>query len=163
MGDVPVQGYQTFWTNKRSTLKSECQTLVKQYPDADAQLKLLLKLLGDVDDVAGHIPGSVERSAEWAAIVNAVEGNEANYCKAVHGKPLFSTLYSTYIVTLHELKAVLKASTLADQTNSPKTTGQQTKQEGSFQEVRRRKRRATQRNCRSCKESSSSGQKRLPS
>jgi hypothetical protein len=41
------------------------------------------------------------------------------------------------------LKAVLKAGTLADQTNLPKATGQQTTQEGGFQEVRRRKRRVT--------------------
>jgi hypothetical protein len=45
--------------------------------------------------------------------------------------------------TLHELKAVLKASTLVGQTNSPKTTAQQTTQEGSFQEAWGRKRHAT--------------------
>jgi hypothetical protein len=38
---------------------------------------------------------------------------------------------------------MLKASTLAGQTNLPETTGQQTTQEGSFQEVRRRKLHAT--------------------
>jgi hypothetical protein len=70
--------------------------------------------------------------------LNAAEENGANYCKALRGKPLFSNLYGTYTVTLQELKAVLKASTLADQTNIPKTTGKQTTQEGSFQEVRRR-------------------------
>jgi hypothetical protein len=41
------------------------------------------------------------------------------------------------------LKAVIKARTLADQTNIPKTTGQQTNKEDDFQEVRRRKTRAT--------------------
>jgi hypothetical protein len=69
--------------------------------------------------------------------------NEESYCKCLHGKPLFSALYGTYTVTLQELKAVLKARTLADQTNLPKTTGQQTTYEDGFQEVRRRKRRAT--------------------
>jgi hypothetical protein len=59
MGDVPVLGCQIFWTNQRSTLKSETQTLVQQYPDADAQLRELLKLLGDIEDVAGHTPASV--------------------------------------------------------------------------------------------------------
>jgi hypothetical protein len=73
MGDVPVPGYQTFWTNEGSTSKSEYQTLVQQYPDADAQLKQLLKLLGDIEDVAGHTPASVGESAEWTAIVNAAE------------------------------------------------------------------------------------------
>jgi hypothetical protein len=34
MGGVSVLGYQTFWTNKRSTLKSEYQTLVQQNPEA---------------------------------------------------------------------------------------------------------------------------------
>jgi hypothetical protein len=57
-----------------------------------------------------------------------------SYCKALHGKPLFSALYGIYTVTLDELKDLLKASNLA---------GQQTTQEGGFQEVRRWKRRAT--------------------
>jgi hypothetical protein len=68
MGDVPVPGYITFWTNKRSALKSEHQTLVKQYLEAGAQLKWLLKVLGGIDDVARHIPASVWEIAEWAAI-----------------------------------------------------------------------------------------------
>jgi hypothetical protein len=101
MGDVPVPGYQTFWTNKRSTLKSEYQSLVQQYPDADAQVKQLFKLLGDIEDVVGHTPASVEESAERTAIVNAAD-NGANYCKALHVETLFSALYGTYTVTLDE-------------------------------------------------------------
>jgi hypothetical protein len=108
--------------NKLSALKSEYQTLVQQYPEADAQLKQLLQVLGDIEDVARHIPASVEDSAEWSA-----EENRAKYCKGLRGKPLFSALYDTYTVTLQELKAVIKARTLADQTNIPKTTGQQTR------------------------------------
>jgi hypothetical protein len=137
MWDVQVLGYQTFWKNKRSTLKSEHQTLVQQYPDADVQLKQLLKLLGDTENMAGHIPALVGESVKWPANENVV-----SYCKALHGKPLFSALYDTYTVTLDELKDLLKASTLADQTNSPKATGQQTTQEDGFREVWRRKWRA---------------------
>jgi hypothetical protein len=96
---------------------------------ADAQLKQLLKMLGDIEDVARHIAASVGASAEWSAIVNAAEENGASYCKGLLGKPRFSALYGTYTVTLQELKAVIKARTLADQTNLPKTTGQQTTQE----------------------------------
>jgi chaperonin cofactor prefoldin len=59
MADVPVPGYQTLWMNKLSALKSEYQTLVQQYPEADAQLKQILKVLGDIEDVARHIPASV--------------------------------------------------------------------------------------------------------
>jgi hypothetical protein len=144
MKDVPVPCYQLFWTNKRSTSKSEHPTLVQQYPDEDAQLKQFYKVPGDIEDVAGHTPDSVGESTEWAAIVNSAEKkNGANYCKALNGKTLFSALYGTYTATLHELKALLKASTLAGQTNWPKATGQQTTQEDGFQEVQRRKLRAT--------------------
>jgi hypothetical protein len=132
MGDVPVPGYQTFWTNNISVLKSEYQTLMQQYPEADAQLKQLLNVLGDIEDVARHIPASVGESAEWAAIVNAAEENGASYCKSLYGKLLFSALYGTYTVTLHELKAVLKTSTQAGQANVPEPTRQQTTKEGSF-------------------------------
>jgi hypothetical protein len=64
MGDVPMPGYQTFWKNKCSTLKSEYQTLVQQYPEADAQIKQLLKVLGDTEGVATHISGSVGENAD---------------------------------------------------------------------------------------------------
>jgi hypothetical protein len=127
MGDVPVPGYQIQWANKRSTL-------VQQYPEADTQLKQLFKLLGDIEDLAGHTPASVGEIAEWAAIVDAAEENGVSYCKCLHGKPLINVLYGTYTVTLEELKALLKASTLA---------GQQTTQEDVFQKVRRKKRRTT--------------------
>jgi hypothetical protein len=111
---------------------------VQQYPDADTQLKQLLKVLGNIEDVAGHMPASVGESAGWAALVNAAEENKVSYCKGLHGKPLISVLYSTYTVTLDELKALLKANTLGDQTDSPKATGQQTTQGDGFQKVRRR-------------------------
>jgi hypothetical protein len=51
MADVPVKGYQTLWMNKLSAMKSEYQKLVQQYPEADAQLKQLLQVVGDIEDV----------------------------------------------------------------------------------------------------------------
>jgi hypothetical protein len=57
----------------------------------------------------------VGESSERTSIVNSSEGNRANSCKAVHGKPLFSVVYGMYIVTLNELKAVLKVCAQAGQ------------------------------------------------
>jgi hypothetical protein len=85
--------------NKLSALKSEYQTLVQQYPEADAQLKQLLQVLGDIEYVARHIPASVGDSAKWSAFVNAAEENGGSYCKGLRGKPLFSALYGTYTIT----------------------------------------------------------------
>jgi hypothetical protein len=99
---------------------------VQQYPEADAQLEQFLQVLGDIEDVARHIPASVGESAEWSASVNAAEENGASYCKGLHVKPLFSGLYGT-----------------EDQISISKTTGQQTNEDDDFQDVRRRKRRAT--------------------
>jgi hypothetical protein len=67
--------------NKRSALKSQYQTLVQEYPDADAQLKELYKFLGNIEDLAEHTPAAVGESAEWAAIVNTAEENGVSYCK----------------------------------------------------------------------------------
>jgi hypothetical protein len=103
---------------------------VQQYPAADEQLKQLPNLLGDIEDVAKHTPPSVGERAERVAIVKAAEEYGASYCKALNGKTLFSAMYDTCTVTLHVLKAVLKVSSL-------------TTQEDVSQEVRRRKRRAT--------------------
>jgi hypothetical protein len=102
-------------------------------------------VFGDIEDVAKHISASVGESVELAAILNAAEGNGASYFKGLYAMPHFSALYGTYTVTLQDLKALLKASTLADQTNPPKTTGQQTTR-GSFHKVRSRKRHATNQN-----------------
>jgi hypothetical protein len=44
MADVPVPGYQSFWTNTRSGLKSEYHSLIGQFPDADARLKKLFNV-----------------------------------------------------------------------------------------------------------------------
>jgi hypothetical protein len=120
MGDVQAKAYHTFWTNKLSTLKSEYQTVVQQYPKADAQLKQLLKVMGNTEDVARGIPVSVGKCAEWAVIVNAAEESGASYCKSLHRKQLFSALYGTYRLPLYELMAMPKASTLGGQINLPK-------------------------------------------
>jgi hypothetical protein len=137
MADVPVPGYQSFWTNTRSALKSEHHSLIGQFLDADAELKKLFNVLGDTEGVAAYTPASVGDSEQWSAIVNSAEENRQNICKALSGKILFSTLYGTYTVAFHELKAVLKASIIASQSKTPKSAATQ---EDGFKEVRRRKR-----------------------
>jgi hypothetical protein len=135
-----VPGYQAFWTEKRVTLKSEYKQLIGQFPNADAQLKQLFKVVCDIEDVAGYTPASVGESQEWSAIVNTADDNRQNFCKALTGKTLFSALYGTYAVALQELKAVLKASNTAGQSQILKSSATQ---EDGFKEVRRRKRHRT--------------------
>jgi hypothetical protein len=124
MMDVPVPGYQSFWTNTCSSLKSEYHCQIGQFPDADAQLKKLFKVLGDIQCVAAFTP--VGDSEQWSAIVNSVE-NRQNLCKALSGETLFSALCGTYTNTvgLHEIKAVPKTSTLASQSKTPKSAATQ--------------------------------------
>jgi hypothetical protein len=59
MADVPVLGYQSFWTNTCSALKSEYHSLIGQFSDADTQLKKLFNVLGDIEGVAAYTPASV--------------------------------------------------------------------------------------------------------
>jgi hypothetical protein len=77
--NIPVPGYQAFWTNARKTFKSEFQRLTG-HPDAEEQFKQLFKILCDIEDVAGHTPKSVGESQEWMNIVSTVEENRASYC-----------------------------------------------------------------------------------
>jgi Tfp pilus assembly major pilin PilA len=67
------------------------------------------------------------------------EDNRTSYCKALAGNPLFSALCGTYAVTLIGLKAMLKVTTLASQTKSPKTEGEQLAQDKGFKDVHRHK------------------------
>jgi hypothetical protein len=137
MAAAPVPGYQAFSAEKRASLQAEYKTLIENYPDADTQYRQLFKVLCSIEDVAGYTPAVVGESTEWTAIVSAAEENRTNFCKALSGKTLFSALYGTYIVTLNDLKAILRTS------NSAGKTTEKPSQEEGFQEVRRRKRHST--------------------
>jgi hypothetical protein len=102
-------------------LKSEYQQLIGQFPDADAQLKQLLKVIRDIEEVARYTPASVGESEQWSTIVNTAEENRPNFCKVPNGRNLFNVLHGTYTVALHELKAVLKESTPAGQSKTTKS------------------------------------------
>jgi hypothetical protein len=133
----PVPGHQAFWAKKRAPLQSDYPALIEQYPDADTQYRQLLKVLCTIEGVSGYTPTAVGESVEWTAVVSTAEENRVNYCKALSGKTLFSALYGTYTVALHELKALLKVST--SKSITPQAERLPTLEEG-FQEVRSRKR-----------------------
>jgi hypothetical protein len=134
MADIPVSGYQSFWTDKRKALKTEYKRLLSQSPDADAQLKQIFKVLCDIEGVEGYTPASVSDSDQRSSIVNTAEDNRQNFCKALGGKTLYSALYGTYTVALQELKALLNASTTAVPTPTPKPKPASTQEDG-FTEV----------------------------
>jgi hypothetical protein len=123
MADIPVPRYQAFWTDTRN--KSEYQQLIGQFPDADAQLKQLLKVFRDIEEMARCTPASVGESEQWSSIVSTAEENRQNFCKVVNGKNLFSALYGMYTVALYELKAVLKASTPEGHSKTSKSAATQ--------------------------------------
>jgi hypothetical protein len=75
----------------------------------------------------------------WNFIISTVQENRTNFCKALSGKTLYSALYSTYAVTLTELKGPLKASVFSEEKGNNQSRGEP-QQEEDFQEVRRRKR-----------------------
>jgi hypothetical protein len=81
MAVIPATGYQSFWANKRSSLKFEDQRLFEQLLAMNTQLKQLFKVLCDIKDVAGHISSSVGESEQWSAILNVAEKNRQNFCK----------------------------------------------------------------------------------
>jgi hypothetical protein len=140
MADIPVPGYQAFWTDTCNKLKLEYQQLIGQFSDADAQLKQLFKVIRDIEEMARYTPASEGESEQWSTIVSTAEENRQNFCKVLNRKNLFNALYGTYTVALHELKAVLKASTPAGQFKTPKSAATQ---KDGFKEVRRRKRHNT--------------------
>jgi hypothetical protein len=125
MADIPVPGYQTFWTDICNKLKSEYQQLIREFPDADAQLKQLFQVIRDIEELTRYTPASVGGSEQWSSIISMAEENRQNFCKILNGKNLLNALYGTYTVALHELKTVLKASTPAGQSKTPKSAATQ--------------------------------------
>jgi hypothetical protein len=61
-------------------------------------------------NLAGCMPAEVLESSEWISIVNNAEENRQNFHEGLDGKLLFSALYGMYMVTVNELKAILKVS-----------------------------------------------------
>jgi hypothetical protein len=82
-------------------------------------------MLCEIEDVAGYTSASVGDSDQWSSIMNTAEDKVQNSCKALGGKTLYSALYGTYTVALPELKVLLKESTSADQTLTPKPASTQ--------------------------------------
>jgi hypothetical protein len=109
--------------------------------------------------MARYTPASVGESEQWSTIVSTAEEKRQNFCKVLNGKNLFNALNGTYTVPLHELKAVLKASTPAGQFKSPKPTATQ---EDGFKEVRRRKRHNTNESAPTSKKAAFSAVDRAP-
>jgi hypothetical protein len=123
--DVPVPGYQKYWSEKIISLKAEYQILITKLPDEDEQLKHRFKILCDIEDVACYKPVSVREFADWSSKINTEEESRASYCIALIGKFLYSALYGTYAVILNDLKAVVKASKLGGHNKSQKAVGDQ--------------------------------------
>jgi hypothetical protein len=96
MADIPVPGYQAFWTTARKTIKGEYQRLLAQQPDAEEQLRQLYKILCDIEDVAGRTPAAVGESEWWSSTVSTMEENRANFCKALSGKTLQCPVWLLY-------------------------------------------------------------------
>jgi hypothetical protein len=142
MADAPVPGYQAFWADRRASLKAEYKVLIKQYPIADPQYRLLYEAICYIESLAECTPAAVGESAEWTAIVNTAEENRASYCKALSGSVLFSALHGAYTVALKDLKSLLKSSNPAGNTATGTESAKPT-QEDCFKEVRRRKRHST--------------------
>jgi hypothetical protein len=156
MADIPVPGYQAFSTTKRKMFKAEFQKLVGQYPDAEARLRQLFKVLWDIEDVEGYTPASIEESQGWRFIVSTMKENHANYCKALFGKTLYSAQYGAYTFTLNKLKSLLKERIFSEEKGTRKGTGEPHKEEG-FQEVRRRNRLSIEETTKTVKKGGSPG------
>jgi hypothetical protein len=50
MAGVPVLAYQQFWMDKRTSLKTEYNSLVGMHPDATSSIQQLLKVLCSIEE-----------------------------------------------------------------------------------------------------------------
>jgi hypothetical protein len=95
---------------------------MKKYTEADSVVQQAYKVLSDIENLAGCTPAKVGESSEWTSTVNSAEQNRANFCIALDGKALLSALYNMYVVTLNEMKAVLKVNAQAGQSGTANRT-----------------------------------------
>jgi hypothetical protein len=138
-GGCPVPGFRKYWRQKIAFQKFECHVIKNKYPEAASVVQQVHKILNNIEILAGCTTAKVRERSEWTSIVNSAEENGANFCKSIDGKLLLSPLYGMYTVTLNELKAVLKVSAQAGQSDAVKKTSvESTAQHDDFREVKRR-------------------------
>jgi hypothetical protein len=118
MADVPIRGSRKYWTQRLASLKSESHTITNKYPAAASIVQQVHKVLSDIENLAGCTQARVEESSQWTCIVNSAEENIGNFCKDLDRKLFFSALYYKHMVTLSELKSVLKVSAQAGQSGA---------------------------------------------
>jgi hypothetical protein len=72
-GGLPVPGFWKYWTQKLTSLKSECDTITNKYPRAASVVQQVYTVLSDTENIAGHTPAKVGESSEWTPILNRAE------------------------------------------------------------------------------------------
>jgi hypothetical protein len=97
--------------DKRSSLKNEFQSIVDKYPDATPAMKLLFKLVCDIEELSRFTLAPVGQSEEWTAIVSSAEESSKKHCKSLIGKAMPSALYGAYTVMLNDLKSCPEVET----------------------------------------------------
>jgi hypothetical protein len=107
---IPVIGFWKYWMQKLASLKSECYAIMNKYPGVTSVVQQVYKIFSDIEMLARCTPAKVRERSEWTSIVNSVEENTANFCKPLDGMRLFNALYDMSVVTLNEVKAILKVS-----------------------------------------------------
>jgi hypothetical protein len=70
-------------------------------------------VLSDTEILAICSRAEVGESSQWTTIVNNAKENRAKFYKFLDGKQLFSALYGMNLVTLKEMKDILKVNTQA--------------------------------------------------
>jgi hypothetical protein len=141
MADVPVPRFWKYWTQKLASLTSECHAITNKHVEAPSVVEQVHRVLSDTENLARCTLAKVGESSEWTYIRNSAEEKTANFCIGLGGKPLFSTLYSMYMVTLNELKDICMVSAQAGLGGAVKTISMESMaQDDDFHEEKRNKR-----------------------
>jgi hypothetical protein len=102
MADIPVLGFQKYWTQKLTSLKYECHTIMNKYREAASVVQQVYKYSVTLRTLLDA------HWLKWGKDLSELLlwiwcRRRKHVCKALHGKPLFSALYDMYAVRLNEL------------------------------------------------------------
>jgi hypothetical protein len=115
MADVSEPGLRKYRRQKLSSLKTDRHAITNKCPEASSVVQQVHKVLCDIEILAECTSTEVWESCQWTIIENSAEENRANFCKVLDLKQLFSALCGMYMVTLNEMKAILKVNAQAGQ------------------------------------------------
>jgi hypothetical protein len=97
MAQAPALGHEEPWKCVTEGLKKEWKDLVKEHPEAKADMKRVYSILNNMASLAMNASGDIVKNEEWSCIIRRIDAGRRNLCRQLEPKSLFGSLYGVLL------------------------------------------------------------------